>query len=89
MVSSTEPVNGASQELIDPQTMSYEQAKDELRLVVQTLESGSIPLEETLELWQRGESLATRCRSILEAASAKIEEITAQGGNQVTTERAE
>ncbi|WRS31036.1 exodeoxyribonuclease VII small subunit [Actinomycetaceae bacterium MB13-C1-2] len=89
MVSSTEATNEASRNLIDPQTMSYEQAKDELRQVVQTLESGSIPLEETLELWQRGESLATRCRSILEAASAKIEEMTAQGGGQVAAERAE
>lgn len=59
-------------ELIDPRNMSYEQAKDELRQVVQALESGSIPLEDTLELWQRGELLAGRCKQILDQAAARI-----------------
>lgn len=59
--------------LADPSTMSYEAAKVELRTIVQQLEAGSVPLEQTLELWQRGEALASRCRSILEAASAQIE----------------
>ncbi len=59
-------------ELVDPQLLSYEQAKDELRSVVQALESGSIPLEDTLELWQRGELLAARCKQILDQAAARV-----------------
>ena len=60
--------------LTDPELLSYEQAKNELRGVVQALESGSIPLEDTLKLWKRGEALAARCKQILDQASAQLEE---------------
>ncbi len=63
--------------LPEPSTMPYEEAKEELRSIVTQLEVGTVPLEQTLELWQRGEALATRCRTILDAASKKIEEASA------------
>lgn len=66
----------------DPASMTYEQAKDELRRIVGALESGSLPLEDTLELWQRGELLATRCKLILDEASARIEAAELAGGTQ-------
>lgn len=59
--------------LPDPATLTYEQAKNELRAVVQTLESGSAPLEDTLDLWQRGEMLAARCKQILDQAAARLD----------------
>ena len=37
---------------------SYEQARDELVQIVQRLESGGAPLDESLALWERGEKLA-------------------------------
>ena len=64
----------------DPSTLTYEQAKAELRNIVSALESGSIPLEETLNLWQRGEALAARCKMILDEASARIEAAELAGG---------
>ncbi|WP_099331681.1 exodeoxyribonuclease VII small subunit [Actinomyces minihominis] len=64
--------------LPDPATLPYEAAKAELKQIVQALEAGSIPLENTLELWQRGEALAGRCKAILDAASAQIEAVTNQ-----------
>lgn len=67
----------------DPATMPYEQAKEELRSIVASLEVGAAPLEETLELWQRGEALATRCRTILEAASRRIEAVTTVEADEV------
>lgn len=66
---------GAADPHDDPSTLSYEAAKAELRVIVQQLEAGSVPLEQTLELWQRGEALATRCRAILDSASAQIEAV--------------
>ncbi len=66
------------QTLPDPQTLDYEAAKEELKEVVTALESGSAPLEETLKLWQRGEALAARCRSILEEATKQVAEATGQ-----------
>lgn len=56
----------------DPASLTYEQAKAELRTVVQALESGSIPLEDTLDLWSRGEQLAARCKQILDEAAARL-----------------
>ena len=52
-----------------PESLSYEAARDELIAIVKTLESGQAPLEDTLALWERGEALATRFRSILDAAT--------------------
>lgn len=64
--------NAAEATLPDPATLTYEQAKSELRAVVQMLESGSAPLEDTLDLWQRGELLAARCKEILDQAAARL-----------------
>ncbi len=60
----------------DPSTLPYEVAKEELRQIVSALETGSVPLEQTLELWKRGEALAARCRSILEMAASQIDSVT-------------
>ena len=39
------------------------------------LESGEAPLDEALQLWQRGEELYRLCRERLDAAEGKIEEL--------------
>ncbi len=54
---------------------SYEQARDELAQIVQRLESGGAPLEESLALWERGEHLAAICQRWLDGAKAKIEAV--------------
>lgn len=54
-------------------TPSYEQARDELLTIVQQLESGNVPLSESMELWEKGEKLAAICSEWLEGAKAKIE----------------
>lgn len=59
-----------------PESLSYEAARDELISIVKTLESGQAPLEDTLAMWERGEALATRCRSILDAATQRMEQGT-------------
>jgi exodeoxyribonuclease VII small subunit len=56
-----------------PDTLSYEQAREELIVIVQRLESGGVPLEESLALWERGEQLAAICQTWLDGAKAKIE----------------
>jgi exodeoxyribonuclease VII small subunit len=58
--------------------MTYEQARDELVTVVQRLESGEQPLEEALELWERGEALAARCQEWLDGARARLDATRAQ-----------
>ena len=53
---------------------SYEQARDELASVVARLEAGGLTLEESLQLWERGEELAAVCAAWLDAARARVEQ---------------
>ncbi|EYT56540.1 exodeoxyribonuclease VII small subunit [Leucobacter sp. UCD-THU] len=57
----------------DPAALSYEQARDELVQVVTRLEQGGITLEESLQLWERGEALAARCEEWLLGARQRLE----------------
>ena len=63
-------------QLPDPQSLGYEAERDELVRIVQTLESGQAPLEDTLTLWERGEALAARCSQILDGAQSRLAERT-------------
>ena len=55
------------------QPLSYEQARDELIQLVQRLETGGAPLDESLGLWERGEQLAGICQAWLDGAKARVE----------------
>jgi len=60
----------------DPAKMAFEQALKELEAIVSRLESGQVPLEESIALYERGEKLKARCESLLKDAEARIEKIT-------------
>ena len=53
--------------------LSYEEARDQLVEIVRQLETGSVPLSESMKLWERGEELARICQEWLDGAVAKIE----------------
>ena len=53
---------------------SYEEARDELAEIVESLEDGSATLEESLKLWERGEELAKICQEWLDGAKKLIDE---------------
>jgi exodeoxyribonuclease VII small subunit len=73
-----DPETGAGPEPVadDPNSdvaaLSYEQARDELVDLVARLENGSAGLEESMQLWARGEVLAAHCATWLDAAEARI-----------------
>ncbi len=69
-----------------PEALSYEQAREELIVIVQRLESGGVPLEESLALWERGEQLAAVCQAWLDGAKAKID--AARTKDKATAEEA-
>lgn len=58
---------------LETDTLSYEQARDELIQVVNRLEQGGATLEESLKLWERGEALAARCEDWLIGARKRLE----------------
>ncbi|MFG6445199.1 exodeoxyribonuclease VII small subunit [Microbacterium sp. P06] len=57
----------------DVANLSFEQARDELVRVVAELEQGAPTLEESLSLWERGESLAARCEEWLLGAKRRLD----------------
>jgi exodeoxyribonuclease VII small subunit len=57
----------------DVQALSYEEARDELIRVVGELEQGSVTLEQSLALWERGEALAARCEQWLIGARERLD----------------
>jgi exodeoxyribonuclease VII small subunit len=60
------------------EALSYEQARDELASVVKRLETGGLTLEQSLDLWERGERLAAVCSRLLEGARARLSAATAE-----------
>jgi exodeoxyribonuclease VII small subunit len=59
---------------------AYEQARDELTELVKRLEAGGLTLEQSLDLWERGERLAAICEEWLEGARARLAAAMAQRG---------
>jgi len=54
------------------EALTYEQARDKLAAVGKRLEAGGLTLEQSLELWERGERLATVCGEWLDGARARL-----------------
>jgi exodeoxyribonuclease VII small subunit len=52
--------------------LSYEQARDKLTAVVKRLEAGGLTLEQSIDLWERGEKLAAVCAEWLDGARARL-----------------
>ena len=56
--------------------MSFEEAMAELEAVVGRLESGDVPLEDSIRLYERGAALKAHCEAKLKAAEEKVAQIT-------------
>lgn len=57
-------------------SMRYEEALEELESLVQRVEDGQLPLEEGVDAHRRAILLLRHCEGILDAAQARIEEIS-------------
>ena len=58
------------------ESLSFEQALAELESIIQRLERGDVPLEQSIAIYGRGEALKARCDQLLKQAEMKIEQIT-------------
>jgi exodeoxyribonuclease VII small subunit len=63
-------------ELQDIATLPFEAAMKELEEIVDRLEKGNVPLEESIVIYERGEALKKHCDDLLKRAEARIEKIT-------------
>ena len=68
----------------DPDTLSFEDALRALEQIVRRLESGDVPLDESISLYARGEELRKRCTERLQAAEARIQKLTVDASGGVT-----
>ena len=59
---------------------SFETCLDELEKVVKELESGDLPLERALELFEKGVQLGNTCRKQLEEAETRVETLIKRNG---------
>jgi exodeoxyribonuclease VII small subunit len=60
----------------DVAALPFEQALAQLEAIVEKLEKGSVALEESIEIYARGEALKKHCEALLQSAEQRIEKIT-------------
>ncbi|HLJ14989.1 MAG TPA: exodeoxyribonuclease VII small subunit [Bryobacteraceae bacterium] len=65
--------------------LGFEAGLEELEKIVKEMESGDLPLERALELFERGVALSEACRKRLEEAESRVE-ILIRKGDKVTAE---
>ncbi len=68
--------------------LTFEAALHQLGAIVEQLESGELPLEQSLRLFEQGVGLAKHSQGILDAAETRVEQLLGIGeaGQPVTTE---
>lgn len=65
----------------DPKPVeSFESCLEELEKVVKELEAGDLPLERSIELFERGMGLSDSCRKQLEQAETRVEMLIRKEG---------
>lgn len=60
----------------DLAALPFEKAMAELEAIVGQLERGSVPLEQSIAFYERGETLKAHCEALLRKAEMRIEKIT-------------
>lgn len=59
----------------DVRKMSFEEALAALEAIVQDLEGGEVPLDQSITIYERGEALKKHCSELLKAAEDRVEKI--------------
>lgn len=69
----------------DIKSLSFEVALKELEGIVEKLERGEAPLEESIAIYERGAALKAHCESKLKDAQLKVEKIVIDASGQAGT----
>jgi exodeoxyribonuclease VII small subunit len=71
----------------DIKAMSLEKALEALEKIVDDLERGDVPLDQSIKIYERGEALKAHCDHLLKAAEDRVEKIRlSRDGKPVGTE---
>jgi exodeoxyribonuclease VII small subunit len=72
-------VEKAMSDAVQPvESLSYEQALDEMEEIIQRMEGQQLALEQALALFERGQILAKHCADLLSQAELKVRQLTGQ-----------
>lgn len=63
--------------------LTFEQALEQLETIIKRLEEGDIPLEEALEIYQKGMELSKICHDKLKYAEEKLTKVLKEDGEEV------
>jgi len=69
--------------------LSFEQAIKELTSIVEKIEQGEIPLQDSLQQYERGMALIKHCRTILAKAEKRIEKISNEHKSEDKSQKSE
>lgn len=67
------PSAKSSDEITDIDKLTFEQALAELTRLVERLESGKLPLEESIAAFEAGVKLSRRCEELLDKAEQRLQ----------------
>jgi exodeoxyribonuclease VII small subunit len=60
----------------DLEKLTFEQAITDLKAIVEKIEAGQIPLQDSIQQYEQGMALIKHCRKILNQAEKRIEKIS-------------
>ena len=63
----------------DISALSFEAAFAELEQIIGKLEAGELPLEESVNLFERGRQLSEHCQTLLDKAELRVNQLTGDG----------
>ncbi len=75
---------GSAEGQSDISQMSFEEALSALEAIVQSLEAGDVPLDQSIALYEHGEKLRAACQKRLDDAQARIERIVTDASGKVS-----
>ena len=73
---------GKNEQKNDTGKLSFEEAIKELTGIVGKIEQGQIPLQDSIEQYERGMALIKQCRGILQQAEKRIEKIAKEENSE-------
>lgn len=69
-----------------PKKLTFEENMQRLEQIVHSMERGDVSLEESLKLFQEGNTLVQTCSKFLEDAELQVKKITVNGDGSPTEE---
>ena len=65
--------------MTDINELSFETAYAELESIITKLESGDLPLDDSVTLFERGRQLSEHCQALLDKAELRVNQLTSDG----------